>query len=187
MENEFGMIGTLVGATIIIVGFILVVFLQEREKEKLDKIKLDELCQKEAAEELYKSVEKSIEVLKKMPSESSSRLDKINKYLKDNIESMKKEGMAEGDNHGAIFNPELKMKLKMIVQQQFFFPGIISAEIKMLSGLVNDGIALLKASIGEHANIENVSKTKESSVEKPVLLIAPPERYNEIIDVEVID
>ena len=122
-----------------------------------------------------------------MPSESSSRLDKINKYLKDNIESMKKEGMAEGDNHGAIFNPELKMKLKMIVQQQFFFPSIVSSEIKMLSGLVNDGIALLKASIGEHANIENVSKTKESSVEKPILLIAPPERYNEIIDVEVID
>ena len=142
---------------------------------------------KKEIEELYKSVEKSIEVLKKMPSESSSRLDKINKYLKDNIESMKKEGMAEGDNHGAIFNPELKMKLKMIVQQQFFFPAIVSSEIKMLSGLVNDGIALLKASIGEHANIENVSKTKESSVEKPVLLIAPPERYSEIIDVEVID
>ena len=142
---------------------------------------------KKEIEELYKSVEKSIEVLKKMPSESSSRLDKINKYLKDNIESMKKEGMAEGDNHGAIFNPELKMKLKMIVQQQFFFPSIVSSEIKMLSGLVNDGIALLKASIGEHANIENVSKTKESSVEKPILLIAPPERYNEIIDVEVID
>lgn len=142
---------------------------------------------KKEIEELYKSVEKSIEVLKKMPSESSSRLDKINKYLKDNIESMKKEGMAEGDNHGAIFNPELKMKLKMIVQQQFFFPGIVSSEIKMLSGLVNDGIVLLKASIGEHANIENVSKTKESSVEKPVLLIAPPERYSEIIDVEVID
>ena len=39
----------------------------------------------------------------------------------------------------------------------------------------------------EHADIENVSKTKESSIDKPVLLIAPPERYNEIIDVEVID
>lgn len=35
---------------------------------------------KKEIEELYKSVEKSIEVLKKMPSESSSRLDKINKY-----------------------------------------------------------------------------------------------------------
>ena len=37
MENEFGMIGALVGVAIIVVGFILVVFLediQEREKEK---------------------------------------------------------------------------------------------------------------------------------------------------------
>lgn len=50
MENEHGMVGALVGVTIIIVGFILVVFfgeIQEREKEKLAKIKLDELYQKE--------------------------------------------------------------------------------------------------------------------------------------------
>lgn len=50
MENEYGMIGALVGVTIIVVGFILVVFLgerQEREKEKLAKIKLDEFYQKE--------------------------------------------------------------------------------------------------------------------------------------------
>ena len=44
MENEYGMIGALVGVAIIVVGFILVVFLgdiQEREKEKLAKIKLE--------------------------------------------------------------------------------------------------------------------------------------------------
>ena len=53
MENEYGMIGALVGVTIIVVGFILVVFLgerQEREKEKLAKIKLDEFYQKEINE-----------------------------------------------------------------------------------------------------------------------------------------
>lgn len=49
MENEFGMIGALVGVAII-VGFILVVFLQEREKEKLDKVKLDEFYQKKIDE-----------------------------------------------------------------------------------------------------------------------------------------
>ena len=46
MENEYGMIGALVGVTIIVVGFILVVFLgerQEKEKEKLAKIKLEEI------------------------------------------------------------------------------------------------------------------------------------------------
>ena len=50
MENEFGMTGALVGVAIIIVGFILVVFFketQESKKDKLNKIKLDELCQKE--------------------------------------------------------------------------------------------------------------------------------------------
>ena len=44
MENEYGMIGALVGVAIIVVGFILVVFfreIQEREKEKLAKIKLE--------------------------------------------------------------------------------------------------------------------------------------------------
>ena len=50
MGNEFGMIGALVGVAIIIVGFILVVFLQEREKEKLDKVKLDEFYQKKIDE-----------------------------------------------------------------------------------------------------------------------------------------
>ena len=53
MENEYGMIGALVGVTIIVVGFILVVFLgerQKREKEKLAKIKLDEFYQKEINE-----------------------------------------------------------------------------------------------------------------------------------------
>ena len=139
MENEFGMTGALVGFAIIVVGFILVVFFEEiQEKEKLAKIKL---------EELYKTVEKSIEVLKKMPSESSLRLNRINKYLKDNIDSIKENGLSEGDNHDAIFNPELKLKLKMIVQQQFFFPTIISSEIRMLSGFVNDGITLLSASV----------------------------------------
>ena len=52
MENEYGMVGALVGVAIIVVGFILVVFLRDiqertaslnaikkREKEKLDKIK----------------------------------------------------------------------------------------------------------------------------------------------------
>ena len=51
MENEFGMTGALVGVAIIVVGFILVVVLgkifheeiQEREKEKLAKIKLEEI------------------------------------------------------------------------------------------------------------------------------------------------
>ena len=129
MEDVYGMI----------MGFILVVFFEEiQEKEKLAKIKL---------EELYKTVEKSIEVLKKMPSESSLRLNRINKYLKDNIDSIKENGLSEGDNHDAIFNPELKLKLKMIVQQQFFFPTIISSEIRMLSGFVNDGITLLSASV----------------------------------------
>ena len=110
----------------------------EEEKPSLAKTEL---------EGLYKSVENSIEILKKMPSESASRLGKINKYLKDNIDFIKENGMSEGDNHNAIFNPELKLKLKMIVQQQFLFPSIISSEIKMLSGLVNDGIILLKASV----------------------------------------
>ena len=50
MENEFGMTAALVGVTVIIVGFILVVFLQEREKEKLDKVKLDEFYQKKIDE-----------------------------------------------------------------------------------------------------------------------------------------
>ena len=58
MENEFGMTGALVGVAIIVVGFILVVVLgkifheeiQEREKEKLAKIKLDEFYQKEINE-----------------------------------------------------------------------------------------------------------------------------------------
>ena len=59
MENEYGMIGALVGVTIIVVGFILVVFLgerQEREKEKLAKIKLDEFYQKEINEIKKKKV-----------------------------------------------------------------------------------------------------------------------------------
>ena len=115
---------------------------------------------KKEIEELYKSVEKSIEVLKKMPSESSSRLDKINKYLKDNIESMKKEGMAEGDNHGAIFNPELKMKLKMIIQQQFFFPSIVSMTVVGIvwsfvfnptRGILNHMLDLFHLSTWKHA------------------------------------
>ena len=51
MENEYGMIGALVGVAIIVVGFILVVFLgkifhEERQKDKLNKIKLDEFYQK---------------------------------------------------------------------------------------------------------------------------------------------
>ena len=50
MENEFGITAALVGVTVIIVGFILVVFLQEREKEKLDKVKLDEFYQKKINE-----------------------------------------------------------------------------------------------------------------------------------------
>ncbi len=50
MENEFGITAALVGVTVIIVGFILVVFLQEREKEKLDKVKLDEFYQKKIDE-----------------------------------------------------------------------------------------------------------------------------------------
>lgn len=46
MENEFVVIGTLVGVAIIVLGIILVVFLkdiQERKKEELDKVKLEEI------------------------------------------------------------------------------------------------------------------------------------------------
>ena len=58
MENEYGMIGALVGVAIIIVGFVLVVVLgkifhgeiQERQKDKLNKIKLDEFYQKKIDE-----------------------------------------------------------------------------------------------------------------------------------------
>ena len=55
MENEFGMTGALVGVAIIVVGFILVVVLgkifhEERQKDKLNKIKLDEFYQKKIDE-----------------------------------------------------------------------------------------------------------------------------------------
>ena len=66
MENEFGMTGALVGVAIIVVGFILVVVLgkifheeiQEREKEKLAKIKLEEIdkIKKEKSKHDTKSV-----------------------------------------------------------------------------------------------------------------------------------
>ncbi len=53
MENEYGMVGALVGVAIAIVGFILVVFfeeIQKSKKDKLNKIKLDEFYQKEIDE-----------------------------------------------------------------------------------------------------------------------------------------
>lgn len=73
MENVYGMTGALVGVAIIVVGFILVVVLgkifheeiQERQKEKLAKIKLDEFYQKE------------IDKIKKEKSKYDIREDKL--------------------------------------------------------------------------------------------------------------
>ena len=81
MENEYGMFGALVGVTIAIIGFILVVFLRDiqertaslnaikkREKEKLDKIKeLSEMYQ-ERILELKKAINLEKERTKSLES-----------------------------------------------------------------------------------------------------------------------
>ena len=85
MENEFGMIGTLIGATIIVVGLILVMFLrdtQERKKEKLDKVKLEEI--NEIKKELNSTIEKPRLKLDKCETRKKPVKKRVSKYNNEN-------------------------------------------------------------------------------------------------------
>ena len=84
MENEFGMIGALVGAAII-VGLILVMFLrdiQERKKEKLDKVKLEEI--NEIKKELNSTIEEQRLKLDKCETRRKPVKKRVSKYNNDN-------------------------------------------------------------------------------------------------------
>ncbi len=90
MENEYGMIGALVGAAIIVVGFILVVLLgkillrerQEREKEKLDKVKLEET--NEIKKELNSTIEEPKLKLDKCETLKKPVKKRVSKYNNEN-------------------------------------------------------------------------------------------------------
>ena len=81
MENEYGMIGTLVGATAIIVGLILVVFFKERrerKKEKLDKVKPEET--NEIKKELNSTIEEPKLKLDKCETLKKPVKKRVSKY-----------------------------------------------------------------------------------------------------------
>jgi len=139
-------------------------------------------------EKLVKLLDDSSDSLKKMFSESSKKVSTLNKYISKNIDELKKDGLKEGGKDSDIFNPELRLKLKVILQQSTLFPTFISSQIGTLSSLIDDGVKLLQASLGESADKEKVSTTPSSSEEKPVILLlaAPEKREEEIIDVEVL-
>ena len=85
MENEYGMIGTLVGATAIIVGLILVVFFKERrerKKEKLDKVKLEET--NEIKKELNSTIEEPKLKLDKCETLKKPVKKRVSKYNNEN-------------------------------------------------------------------------------------------------------
>ena len=85
MENEYGMVGALVGATAIIVGLILVVFFKERrerKKEKLDKVKLEET--NEIKKELNSTIEEPKLKLDKCETLKKPVKKRVSKYNNEN-------------------------------------------------------------------------------------------------------
>ena len=82
MENEFGMIGALVGATVIVVGLILVMFLRDMHNKLLDKVKLEEI--NEIKKELNSTIEEPRLKLDKCETRREPVKKRVSKYNNEN-------------------------------------------------------------------------------------------------------
>ncbi len=107
------------------------------------------------------------------------------KNTKELEEIAKNSGRGDGDS-SKLFNTELKTKLAMNINMVSYFPKIVSKMMSSLSATIDDGVKLIAASTVQSAEKAKRSSTG-SSEDGEYLLLAVPERYNEIIDVEVID
>jgi hypothetical protein len=67
-----------------------------------------------------------------------------------------------------------------------FFPSIVTAMISALSSVIDDGVKLIAASTVQSPEKAERSRTGDNE-DGRYLLLAAPEKYDEIIDVEVID
>lgn len=158
-----------------------------RENAKISVENANPVVFKSDLEKLIKDIDKASESLKGMFSNSLNRTNKLTKHISKNIDTLKKDGLKEGGGDSTIFNQELRLKLKVILQQTLAFPQFISYEINSLSSLINDGLKLIEASTKKSANIEFVSKTETSSSEKPILLLVGSQKEREeIINAELI-
>ena len=139
---------------------------------------------------LVKIVDDATGTLKTMAKDSKDKANAIKGWAKKNTEELKKlyeaNNKKEAADDSAIFNTELKNRLAINANMVNYFPKIVSLMMSSLSSAIDDGVKLIAAS-----TVQAVEKAKRSSTgsseDGEYLLLAVPERYNEIIDVEVID
>jgi hypothetical protein len=139
---------------------------------------------------LVKIVDDATATLKTMAKDSKEKANAIKGWAKKNTEELKKiyetNNMKEAADDSAIFNTELKNRLAINTNMVNYFPKIVSLMMSSLSSAIDDGVRLIEASTVQSTEKAKRSKTGDSE-DGEYLLLAVPERYNEIIDVEVID
>lgn len=138
---------------------------------------------------LVKVIDDATNSLKNMAKDSKDKANALKSWASRNtkeLEEMANKSGKENNDSSKLFNTEFKTKLAMNVNMVNYFPMIVSKMMSSLSAAIDDGVKLIAASTVQSpvkAERSNTGSNRDGNY----LLLAVPERYNEIIDVEVID
>ena len=136
-----------------------------------------------------KAIDDATNSLKNMAKDSKDKANALKSWASKNtkeLEEMASKSGRENNDSSKLFNIEFKTKLAMNVNMVNYFPMIVSKMMSSLSAAIDDGVKLIAASTVQSpvkAERSNTGSNKDGNY----LLLAVPEKYNEIIDVEVID
>lgn len=143
---------------------------------------------KERAKSIKAWGDKNIQTLKEMATANleKEKIDPLTENLKsqDKVDKIDKEIKNLNDD-SRIFNSEFKNRLNMNIHMLNKFPSIVTAMMRSLASTVDDGARLIEASLVKSPAKAERSKTT-SNEDGRYLLLAAPEKREEIIDVEVL-
>lgn len=140
--------------------------------------------------------DKNVQELKKMVTSEleAKRDEKVPDFVngefieKDKTEKEKaeyNEKLKNLNDDSKIFNSEFRNRLNMNIHMLNKFPSIVTAMMRSLASTVDDGARLIEASLVKSPAKAERSKTT-SNEDGRYLLLAAPEKREEIIDVEVL-
>lgn len=143
---------------------------------------------KERAKSIKTWGDKNIQTLKEMATANleKEKIDPLTENLKsqDKVDKIDKEIKNLNDD-SKIFNAEFKNRLNMNIHMLNKFPSIVTAMMRSLASTVDDGARLIEASLVKSPAKAERSKST-SNEDGRYLLLAAPEKREEIIDVEVL-